>query len=73
MSREWTHYSLKCTQCGAHGKVDMWDDDWCRWGMEMTGFVGKVRVTGPKPHDLNCETCRSGDPKVELLSDERGR
>jgi translation initiation factor 2 beta subunit (eIF-2beta)/eIF-5 len=65
MSREWNHYEISCKSCGAVGSVDMWSDDWNRWGADMQGFKGRVYVTGPKSDMLECEKCGAESPSVE--------
>jgi hypothetical protein len=59
MSTEWSHYHLKCAACGAEGSLSMWSDDWNRWGVELVGFTGKVRLTGWQKGELKCESCAS--------------
>jgi len=65
MSTEWSAYALKCNSCGNRGRVTTWSDDWCRWGIgEMTGFDGRVYVTGPRPDFLRCEKCGEHGPRI---------
>lgn len=68
MSTDWTHYSLKCSNCAAEGKLSMWSDDWHRWGCEFEGFSGNVYVTGPKDGLLSCDKCGSSNTVAKLHS-----
>ena len=61
MSSEWTHYKLKCAACGVEGKLSVWSDDWNRWGIELEGFRGKVRLTKQQKGELKCESCGSSE------------
>ncbi|CAH0498425.1 hypothetical protein [Novosphingobium sp. CECT 9465] len=64
MSREWDHYDVECSGCGATGSIRMWSDDWNRWGTEWDGFKGMTYVTGPKPERVECEKCGSSNPAI---------
>lgn len=70
MSTEWSTYEIKCEKCGNQGQVSTWSDDWCRWGIgQMTGFGGKVYVTGPKPAAIFCEKCGAFEPTITSVLD----
>ena len=70
MSREWDHYEITCKSCGAIGSIDMWSDDWNRWGADMQGFKGRVYLTGAKSEMLECEKCGAESPMIQRASQQ---
>lgn len=69
MSRDWNFYELECRNCGNKGKLNMWSDDWNRWGTtDLEGFSGIIRVLGPQHSQLNCKVCGTMSPTYKEVS-----
>jgi hypothetical protein len=64
MSREWDYWDLQCGDCGNKGTLEVWTDDWNRWGHSLSGFDGVVRITGVQAETIKCEKCRNGNVAI---------
>ena len=57
MSKQVTYYDLSCQDCGNFSVVTIAVDDGNHWDASMPGFNGPIRITGPRPEEMQCDKC----------------